>query len=30
MSERKPNPAIAPKITRPGESIAKTGSRNVT
>ena len=30
MSERKPNPTIAPKITRPGESIAKTGSRNVT
>ena len=30
MSERKPNPAIAPSITRPGESIAKTGSRNVT
>ena len=30
MSERKPNPAIAPNITRPGESIAKTGSRNVT
>ena len=30
MSERKPNPTIAPKITRPGESISKTGSRNVT
>ena len=30
MSERKPNPYIAPKITRPGESVKKTGSRRVT
>ena len=30
MSERKPIPTIAPKITRPGESTKKIGSRRVT
>ena len=30
MSERKPIPTIAPKITRPGESTKKLGSRRVT
>ena len=30
MSERKTNPTIVPKITRPGESLQKTGSRRVS
>ena len=30
MSDRKTNPTIVPKITRPGESLQKTGSRRVS
>ena len=30
MSERKPNPSLAPNIQRPGESLEKTGTKRVT
>ena len=30
MSERKPNPSLAPNISRPGESLEKTGTKRVT